>query len=97
MITHIALFKLKTDDFSDNLTKLEHMLEELPYQIEEVKSLEIGKNFSKAERAMDLSLHSTFASKEDLKAYSKHPAHLKVLAFIDKVTEYAKVVDFESE
>ncbi len=97
MITHIALFKLKPENFADNITKLEHLLEELPYQIEEVKSLEIGINFGKAERAMDLSLHSTFASKEDLKAYSIHPAHLKVLAYIDEVTEYAKVVDFESE
>jgi hypothetical protein len=52
-------------------------------------------NFSKEERAMDLSIITVFEGKEGLDAYAIHPEHLKVVDFIKTVVEYSKVVDYE--
>jgi hypothetical protein len=56
--------------------------------------MEVGVNFTDSERAMDLSLYSTFDSKEDLASYATHPAHLEVVSFIKEVTTASKVVDY---
>ena len=47
-----------------------------------------------SERAMDLSLISTFETKEGLMEYATHPAHLEVVDFIKEVTVASKVVDY---
>ena len=51
-------------------------------------------DFNQSERAFDLSLYSTFDSKEDLQAYAVHPAHMEVVALIKSVTSESKVVDY---
>ncbi|MBD3831514.1 MAG: Dabb family protein, partial [Arcobacter sp.] len=69
-------------------------LEEL---IEGLKTMEVGINFTEADRAMDLSLYSTFESLQDLQNYAVHPEHLKVVEFIKEVTLESKVVDYVLE
>ena len=71
------------------------MLEALVEKIEPLVSMEVGIDFNGSERAMDLSLISTFETKEGLQEYAVHPAHLEVVAFIKEVTELSKVVDYE--
>ena len=94
MIVHIVMFKFKEENKAQNLEKAEAMLNALVGKIEGLNSMEVGIDFNQSERAYDLSLYSTFDSKEDLSIYATHPAHLEVVAFIKEVTEASKVVDY---
>lgn len=95
MIVHIVMFKFKDENKKENILKVKTLLEELVSKISVLKSMEVGIDFNQSERAFDLSLYSTFESKDNLKAYATHPAHLEVLALIREVTLESKVVDYE--
>jgi len=94
MIVHIVMFKFKEENKALNLAKVKGKLEKLEEQIDVLKSMEVGVNFTESPRAMDMSLYSTFESQEDLKIYATHEAHLKVVEFIKEVTVESKVVDY---
>lgn len=95
MIVHIVMFKFKDENKSANIEVVKEKLNGLLCKIDELKSIEVGVDFNQSERAFDLSLYSTFESKEDLKAYAIHEEHLKVVALIKEVTSESKVVDYE--
>ncbi|MDX1294885.1 MAG: Dabb family protein [Sulfurimonadaceae bacterium] len=95
MIVHIVMFKFKEENREANMEKAKSMLEALVDKITALKAMEVGIDFSRSERAFDLSLYSTFDTKEGLNEYAVHPAHLEVVAFIKEVTEVSKVVDYE--
>ena len=95
MIVHIVMFNFKEENKADNIAKTKVMLDALVQKIEPLLSMEVGIDFNGSERAMDLSLISTFETKEGLSEYATHPAHLEVVAFIKEVTELSKVVDYE--
>ena len=97
MIVHIVMFKFKDEDKMQNIAKVKEALLELPSKIDELKSLEVGVDFNQSERAFDLSLYSTFDTKEALQSYAIHEAHLKVVALIKEVTLESKVVDYIQE
>lgn len=94
MIVHIVMFKFKEEDKKSNILKVEKALNHLAQKIDELKSIEVGVDFNQSERAFDLSLYTTFNSKEDLKSYAIHPEHLKVIDLIKCVTIETKVVDY---
>ncbi len=95
MIVHIVMFDFKKENKVENIAKTKVMLESLVEKVEPLLSMEVGIDFNGSERAMDLSLISTFETKEGLSEYATHPAHLEVVAFIKEVTELSKVVDYE--
>lgn len=95
MIVHIVMFSFKEENRTENIAKTKAMLEALVEKIEPLLSMEVGVDFNKSERAMDLSLISTFENREGLSTYAMHPAHLEVVAFIKEVTAASKVVDYE--
>ena len=95
MIVHIVMFDIKKENKAENIAKTKVMLEALVEKIEPLLSMEVGIDFNGSERAMDLSLISTFETKEGLAEYAVHPAHLEVVTFIKEVTELSKVVDYE--
>jgi len=94
MIVHIVMFDFKEAGKKENIAKTKEMLEALVSKIEPLLSMEVGVDFNGSERAMDLSLISTFETKEGLRTYATHPAHLEVVAFIKEVTVASKVVDY---
>ena len=94
MVTHIVFFQFKDENKESNIIKVKDMLESLKNKIDCIVDYEIGVNFDEAERAMDLSLYSTFNTKEELNSYASNPAHLEVVSFIKTVVEYTKVVDY---
>ena len=96
MVTHIVLFTFKDENKEKNILKAKIMIEDLINKIDCLRSIEVGINFDTAERAMDISLYSTFDNKDDLNSYAVDPEHLKVVEFIKSVAEYSKVVDYES-
>lgn len=95
MVVHIVMFEFKDENKTENILKAKAMLEALPQMIDGLKLMEVGVDFSRSERAFDMSLYSTFDTKEDLSTYANHPAHLEVVAFIKEVTKSSKVVDYE--
>lgn len=95
MIVHIVMFAFKEEKKTENIAKAKSMLEALVEKIEPLLSMEVGIDFNGSERAMDLSLISTFETKEGLDIYATHPAHLEVVDFIKEVTVASKVVDYE--
>jgi len=95
MIVHIVMFDFKEENKAANMAKTEAMLNALVAKIAPLLSMEVGIDFNGSERAMDLSLVSTFENKEGLAEYATHPAHLEVVAFIREVTVASKVVDYE--
>ncbi len=95
MIVHIVMFKFKEENREANMQKAKEMLDALVGKVPSLRTMEVGIDFSRSERAFDLSLYSTFDSKEGLGEYAVHPAHLEVVEFIKAVTEISKVVDYE--
>jgi len=94
MIVHIVMFKFKDENKALNMARVQKKLEDLEESIDVLKSMEVGINFNESERAMDMSLYSTFESQRDLKTYQEHPEHQKVVELIKKVTEESRVVDY---
>ena len=94
MIVHVVMFKFKDENKASNIQKVQVELDALVAKIPALKSMEVGVNFSKENRAFDLFLHTTFDTKEDLKTYAVHEKHLKVIELIKKVTIESKVVDY---
>ena len=94
MVVHIVMFKFKEQNRVLNIAKVQDKLEKLEHKIDVLKTMEVGINFNESERAMDLSLYSTFETQEDLEEYAIHPEHLKVVELIREVTLESKVVDY---
>ena len=94
MVVHIVMFQFKEENKKANIIQAKQMLESLMGTVPSLRSIDVGLNFSREERAMDLSIITAFQSKEDLEAYAVHPEHLKVVDFIKTVVEYSKVVDY---
>ena len=94
MIVHIVMFRFKEENRDTNVEEAVSRLNALVELIPTLNSMEVGVDFSRTERAFDMSLYSTFDSKEDLQAYAVHPEHLKVVEFIKAVTLESKVVDY---
>jgi len=94
MIVHIVMFDFKDENKKEVIVKAKTMLEALVEKIEPLLSMEVGVDFNGSARAMDLSLISTFETKEGLSTYATHPAHLEVVAFIKENAILSKVVDY---
>ena len=94
MVRHIVMFDFKPENREENLLKAKEMLEALVETVPSLKSMEVGLNFSEEERAMDLSIITTFDDKEGLELYANHPEHLEVIKFIKSVVSQSKVSDY---
>lgn len=95
MVTHIVMFAFLDENKMENISKAKEILEALMGKVPTLKSMEVGVNFSAEERAMDLSIITTFDDRTGLEAYAIHPDHLEVVEFIKRVVSGSKVVDYE--
>jgi len=94
MIKHIVFFKLKSPDNAIK-KEIEKRLLSLKNSIDVLNFIEVGINFSKEDRAYDISLITEFDSEEALKIYAEHPLHLEVVSYIKSVCQSTKVVDYK--
>ena len=94
MVVHIVTFKFKEENKKANIIQAKQMLENLMGAVPSLRSIDVGVNFVKSDRAMDLSLIATFEGKEGLDIYDMHPEHQKVVTFIKSVAEYSKASDY---
>ena len=99
MVKHIVLWKLKEEaggrSKKENAGELKKRLEDLKGKIPEIVELEVGLSFEVSETASDVSLYSSFKTREDLGRYQKHPDHQKVVEFVRGIVSERRVVDYE--
>ena len=95
MVTHIVMFAFHNKNKEDNIEKAKELLNNLMGKVPSLLSMEVGINFSSEERAMDLSIITTFENKAGLEAYAIDAEHQKVVEFIKEVAFSSKVVDYE--
>jgi hypothetical protein len=92
MVKHIVFMKFP--DFS--LVKIaKEKLESMKGNIEILKDIEVGIDFSRSERSYDLALVTLFETKEDLEKYRIHPYHQEIVKWLKKNNTETKVVDYE--
>ena len=96
MIKHIVSFKFKgtPDEKKELATKFAEALIQLPCEIPQLKSIEVGINMNPAE-TWDFVLTATADSLEDIAIYSAHPAHQAAVAIIAPFKEERACVDYQ--
>ena len=96
MITHIVVWKYRTN--VEQETRSEHvaLLSALANIIPEVKSLSVGFDTLKLPRSYDTGLVAVFEDRSGLDAYTVHPEHVKVADFGRSISEHVASVDFIS-
>ena len=94
MLTHIVVWKYRTD--VEPFAREEHvkLLRNLASIIPGVQSLSVGFDVLHLPRSYDTGLVATFADRAALDAYTVHPEHIKVADFGRNISEHVVSVDF---
>ncbi len=99
MITHIVLWKLKTEaegaSAKENAQTIVSKFKALEGNVPGLLSIESGADFNRSAAAWDLGLITKFATKADLDFYQEFPAHVEIKQFIGKVSTDRAVIDYE--
>lgn len=90
------MFKFKgTPEEKKNVaTRFMEALVQLPAEIPQLKSIDVGINMNSAE-TWDLVLTATADSMEDVAIYSAHPAHQAAVEIIKPYKEDRACVDYQ--
>ena len=96
MVKHIVTFKFKgtPEERKDVATRFAEALIQLPCEIPQLKSIEVGLNMNPAE-TWDVVLTATADSLEDVAIYSAHPAHQAAVAIIAPYKDERACVDYQ--
>ena len=94
MVKHIVMFKL-LDKNKTNEETVVNALKSLEGNIDVLRSVVIGVNFTESDRNHDIALTTKFDSREDLKLYGHHPKHLPVVETVRSLCSSSVVVDYE--
>ncbi len=95
MVKHIVCFKFKgtKEERMDVARRFAEALVQLPDEIEQLQSIEVGINENPKE-TWDLVLTATAATLEDVAIYSAHPAHVAAVQIIAPYKEDRACVDY---
>ena len=95
MVKHVVMFKFKgtAEERKEVATRFAEALIQLPDEIPQLKSIEVGLNINPAE-SWDLVLTATAESLEDIAIYSAHPSHQAAVAIIAPYKEDRACVDY---
>lgn len=96
MVKHIVMFKFKgsPEERQDISKRFMEALIQLPCEIPQLKSIEVGINMNPSEQ-WDLVLTATADSMEDVAIYSAHPAHQAAVEIIKPYKEDRACVDYQ--
>ena len=97
MLTHIVIWKYKSDVGEEERREHVAMLRRLPAIIPQVQSFAVGFDVLKLPRSYHTGLVATFKDRAGLEAYTVHPEHIAVADFGRVVSEHVASVDFEEE
>jgi stress responsive alpha/beta barrel protein len=95
MLTHIVIWKYRSDVEAEVREEHVRLLRKLAALIADVRSLEVGFDTLRLPRSFDTGLVATFDDRAGLDAYTVHPEHVKVAEFGRSISEQVASVDFE--
>ncbi len=99
MIKHIVMWKIhdtaEGHSKAENMAEMKEKLLALKPLIPQIKTMQVGFDFSKSPNSYDFVLIVECENKEDLAVYANHPDHVAVKGFIAKVVYSRVVADFE--
>jgi Stress responsive A/B Barrel Domain len=95
MLTHIVMWKYRSDASQD--TRDDHLaqLRSLSSVVPGIESFSVGADVLHSPQSYDTGLVAGFRDRSVLDAYSVHPAHVKVVEFGRGITDTMAKVDFE--
>ena len=96
MLTHIVIWKYKSDVEAEVREEHLRMLRALALVIPEIESLSVGFDVVRLPRSFDSGLVAVFHDRAALETYTVHPEHIKVAAFGKTISQQVASVDFES-
>lgn len=96
MLTHIVIWKYKSEVEQEVREEHVRLLRALASVIEEIGNLSVGFDVVKLPRSFDSGLVAVFRDRAALEAYTIHPEHIKVAALGKTISEQVASVDFES-
>jgi len=92
------LFKWKAGTTLEQVQALAARLARLPDEIPEIKAYRFGADLGLAEGNADFAVVADFASVEDWRVYSRHPAHVRLIEeYILPIRESRVVLQYEFE
>ena len=94
MVKHIVMFRLREKN-KTNIEKVVNALKSLEGNIDVLRSVEIGVDFTQSERSYDIVLTTEFENREGLEMYGPHPNHLPVVKIIRSLCSGSVTVDYE--
>ncbi len=96
MLTHIVIWKYRSDVAGFEREEHVKLLRKLKTLIPEVLSLEVGFDTLHLPRSYDTGLVAVFEDRAALDAYTVHPEHVRVAEFGRSLSEHVASVDFIS-
>ncbi len=98
MFKHIVFWKFKEEAEShtrqENMDIVREGLLSLYGKVPSLLSAEVGQDVLHTPASSDMCLICTFPDKEGFIEYRDHPEHQKVLAYLGKVIDERKVIDY---
>ncbi len=94
MLTHVVVWKYRTDIDIDIREEHVTLLRNLSAVIPQVKSLSVGSDTLHLPRSYDTGLVAVFEDRAALEAYTIHPDHIKAANFGRSISEHVASVDF---
>ena len=95
MLTHIVLWKYRSDVEPEVREEHVRLLRALTSTIKEIESLSVGFDILHLPRSFDTGLVGIFKDRAALDAYTIHPDHVKVAEFGRTISAQVGSVDFE--
>lgn len=94
MLIHIVLWKYKSEVSEE--ARAEHVLKlkQLPDQIPNIESFQVGRDIIHLDRSFDTGLTSSFLDRDALDLYTNHAAHQDAAALGKHLAEKVASVDF---
>ena len=92
MIVHIVLARIPDPAHAQEAAR---RLRELPTSIDVIRSIVVGHDIVQSQRSYDLGWVIEVDTREDLEAYTVHPDHREVAAWISAHRTDIAVCDFE--
>lgn len=95
MITHIVLLKFKKEiNLNKVINNIEETQELFRKEINVIKNIKYGKNFSIKNKGYDYCLNLEFENDEDLQKYIKHELHINSIRTMSEFVEDMIVIDY---
>jgi hypothetical protein len=90
----VVFFKFKPEVDKQARAEFAASLRQLQQDIDVVRALEVGQNFTESARAMDLILIVDVDNQRDLATYDQHPLHQPVKQMAAQLCSESRVVDY---